>query len=197
MKRGAATRARILEAAEQLFAEHGFQAATTAAIARRAGVAEGSIYRHFESKQDLLVQLAAERFAAPVSNLLGDFSHLDDESLLRTLIRERFRTARRYAPLAKVFLLEAQHQEELRERYIGDVATRIAAMGEAIVQSRIDAGEWRPVNPKIALGALIGMAVTFVAWSAILGGDKYVKFDPDEVVDGIVDIFLHGVKKQA
>ena len=53
--RPAPTRDRILRAAMELVSEDGFRAATTAAIARRAGVAEGTLYRHFDSKDGLFV----------------------------------------------------------------------------------------------------------------------------------------------
>jgi AcrR family transcriptional regulator len=50
----ASTRDRLLEAARELFTTEGYHATTTPLLARRAGVAEGTIYRHFPSKQALL-----------------------------------------------------------------------------------------------------------------------------------------------
>jgi len=49
------TRDKIMRAALECVAEDGFSAATTAAIAKRAGVAEGTLYRHFDSKDALFV----------------------------------------------------------------------------------------------------------------------------------------------
>jgi AcrR family transcriptional regulator len=51
---GAATRARLVEAAFELFTTRGFLRTTTPAIAARAETAEGTIYRHFKSKEQLL-----------------------------------------------------------------------------------------------------------------------------------------------
>ena len=48
------TRDRLLEAARELFTTLGYHATTTPILAKRAGVAEGTIYRHFPSKQALL-----------------------------------------------------------------------------------------------------------------------------------------------
>jgi AcrR family transcriptional regulator len=63
---GEATRQRLLRAALELFTTTGFRATTTPQIAERAGVAEGTIYRHFSSKEQLLndVYRAAHRWAA-------------------------------------------------------------------------------------------------------------------------------------
>lgn len=52
---GAATREKLMRAAVGVVAREGLAAATTAAIAEAAGVAEGTLYRHFESKDDLLI----------------------------------------------------------------------------------------------------------------------------------------------
>lgn len=54
MTEGQTTRDRLLEAARELFTTTGYHATTTPILARRAGVAEGTIYRHFQSKQALL-----------------------------------------------------------------------------------------------------------------------------------------------
>lgn len=61
------TREKLMRAAVDLVAEAGFSAATTAAIAERSGMAEGTLYRHFKSKDELLIaayrQLKADVFA--------------------------------------------------------------------------------------------------------------------------------------
>ena len=64
---GEATRQRLLRAALELFTTTGFRATTTPQIAERAGVAEGTIYRHFSSKEQLLndVYRAAPRGFEP------------------------------------------------------------------------------------------------------------------------------------
>ncbi|MGY1669056.1 TetR/AcrR family transcriptional regulator [Geodermatophilus sp. SYSU D00710] len=65
MPRGADTRAALIRAATELVAEVGYHDATTRAIAERAGVAEGSIYRHFPDKRALFVAAALEGQRGP------------------------------------------------------------------------------------------------------------------------------------
>src|SRR5436305_10430528 len=50
-------REQLIEVATKLFAKHGYEATTTAAIAKAAGVTEPILYRHFKSKQDLFIAI--------------------------------------------------------------------------------------------------------------------------------------------
>jgi AcrR family transcriptional regulator len=62
------TRQRLIRAALELFTTKGYHDTTTAQIAKKAGIAEGTIYRHFASKQQLVNELyrAAQRWASKV-----------------------------------------------------------------------------------------------------------------------------------
>src|SRR6187455_1090549 len=64
-------RERILSAAERIFARHGFFAAKVSDVAKEAGVADGTIYLYFKSKDDLLISLF-ERRMQQVNALLRD-----------------------------------------------------------------------------------------------------------------------------
>ncbi|OWY61320.1 hypothetical protein B7486_64405, partial [cyanobacterium TDX16] len=56
-QRAVETRARILEAAAEVFTEHGYAAGTTNRIAERAGMSVGSLYQYFPNKDAILVEL--------------------------------------------------------------------------------------------------------------------------------------------
>src|SRR5437879_3732821 len=77
----APTRERILNAAAQLFAEHGFASASMPAIAELSGITAGAIYRHFTSKAELLLEVVKRALEAlPLSFERG--SGADDAALL-------------------------------------------------------------------------------------------------------------------
>ena len=59
----AATRERIIDTARQLFASKGFAASTTRDIADAAGIASGTLFNYFATKEDILACLAAEAVA--------------------------------------------------------------------------------------------------------------------------------------
>ena len=96
---GEATRQRLLRAALELYTTIGFRATTTPAIAARAGVAEGTIYRHFSGKEHLLNEVFrnAQRWGAAWSARLRRARSAPDrlQPIARRLARDR---GRRRAP---------------------------------------------------------------------------------------------------
>ena len=102
-----ATRRRIVEAAVDLFRNGGFDATTTRDIARRAGVATGTLFNYFETKEAILASLAGEAFAKARSAFARQAVEGDLEEDLFALIAAELRQLR---PLRKflVGLLETE-----------------------------------------------------------------------------------------
>lgn len=108
---------RLIQAAVELFTTHGFHATTTPAIASRAGVAEGTIYRHFPSKEALLNEAFRDTMGWATALINEDSA---DRSLS---VRERLsRIARRLLRAASVdaarirMLLHPRDDSELDEK---------------------------------------------------------------------------------
>lgn len=66
------TMSAILTAAGELFTEHGYAGTTTAEIARRAGIAEGTVFNYFQSKAEILVRLVYAVFRAESHHARGE-----------------------------------------------------------------------------------------------------------------------------
>lgn len=112
---------RILRAAIELIAERGFKGASTSEIARRAEVAEGTIFRHFKTKQLLLNQILEpflEHVVAPIA--LDEFQRLiaaeyaSFADFLRAVFRDRFELVRRELPIFRILMQELPLRPELR-----------------------------------------------------------------------------------
>ena len=95
------TRERLLAAARELIEEGGYGAASVAAIADRAGVAAGTLYRHFDSKQELFVEVfravcAREERAmkAASAQMAGDAATERLEEVLATFAKRALRNPR-------------------------------------------------------------------------------------------------------
>lgn len=136
------TRTRLVRAALDLFTTQGYHESTTPQIAKRAGVAEGTIYRHFESKEHMLNEIyrgAVRLFTEIVTNAPGAVSCRERLSTIATQWRE---VAERDAGLVKlVFVLAQPALLEGRSRSAyGELRQGI----EKVLASGKAAGEVRP-----------------------------------------------------
>lgn len=176
---GRATRSRLVRAALELFTEQGFRATTTPDLARRAGVAEATIYRHFSGKDALLNAACMEALEwgrGLVS--AGESEHrLDAEVALGLIGRELARTAERDPALVRMLLRppeESLHEEPTRQairdfriglqqimaagKQRGRIRPGSAELWAAVwlaiagfVVERVAAGEWGVDHPNVEL----------------------------------------------
>ena len=151
------TRERLLAAAQELIEEGGYGAASVAAIAERAGVAAGTLYRHFESKQELFVEVfrsvcAREERAmrAASARMAGDTAAERLEVVLGTFAERALRNPRlAWALIAEPVdpLVDAERLA-YRERYAEVIA-------EAL-RTGIEAGQLPGQNVELTAAALVG-----------------------------------------
>jgi len=119
LERGRRSRQRIREAARELFRERGFDGATLRAIAARAGMGASSIYRHVESKEELLVQELADL----------------QEEAWTCFRRESGRDDSTQQRIHRFF--QAQHELLARERDLTVIALRATTYPNARVSRRV------------------------------------------------------------
>ncbi|HEY1713485.1 MAG TPA: TetR/AcrR family transcriptional regulator [Solirubrobacteraceae bacterium] len=152
------TRERLLSAARELIEEGGYGAASVLAIAERAGVAAGTLYRHFASKEELFVEVfrsvcereeramraAAARLpaSAPAQQRL--------ETVLATFARRALRNPR----LAWALIAEPVDPRVDAERLA--YRARYAKLIAADLTDGIAAGELPAQNPDFTAAALVG-----------------------------------------
>jgi len=159
-ERSEATRARLILAAEKIFARDGFEAAKLEEIASEAGYTRGAFYANFESKEDLFFALLEAQISSRINAVEYITRNLrDPEDKLRAF-REFFLTVcedRRWSLLALEFKLFAVRHP--------DVKVRLAAMNRRLVKPRIGilrdvmegSGRKLPVSP-----AAIAMSLSAV-----------------------------------
>jgi AcrR family transcriptional regulator len=118
------TRARLLDAAGQVFARRGFHAATVDEVADAAGYTKGAVYSNFASKDALFLALLDERVAAQLQQVEALYA-IESSEELRAAMRGRtereFAAARDFGVLMAEFSLYAMRhpaaQAELAKRY--------------------------------------------------------------------------------
>lgn len=166
--RGQATRARLLAAALDLFVSRGYHGTTTALLAERTGIAEGTIYRHYPGKDALYSAVARQAWERVTAALLDDPpARLGARERLalaaRRLVREAATT-----PAVIRFVLEAQEPDRLEEH-----ARRAAdRFREGVVQLMATGKQEGAVRPGTAeLWAAVWLAVVSAACERVAKGE--------------------------
>jgi TetR/AcrR family fatty acid metabolism transcriptional regulator len=189
-REGGDKRRRILEAAIHVFARKGWFAARVSDVAKRAGVADGTIYLYFRNKEDLLVRLFDEVMSEHVSQGRRAIQALPSapERLLE-LARRHLAALGANRDLAVVFQVELRQSKSFMERFSAswlrdyfDLLDEILAQGQQEGSLRCDVN--RGLAAKVLFGAL---DETVTSW---LLSDK--QYPLEELAAPVVDLFLRG-----
>ncbi len=183
----------IIEAAIRVFARNGYYNSRVSDIAREAGIASGTIYLYFKTKDEILVTLFREKMAEWVAYVRGEIaSEPDAVAKLHRLVALHFSVLERYPELAEVVQVELrQGQKFFRGASAREVSAYFDLIG-SVIEEGIAAGQVRPDVPvKVATKVLFG-AMDQMATSWVLGKRAYRLSDAAE---SVASIFLKGVSK--
>lgn len=180
---GAATRAKLMQAATRIVARDGMEAATTAAIAAEAGVAEGTLYRHFDSKDDLLIaayrQMKQEVFLDAGAGL--DTSIAPPERLKRTwrAIYLAYRANKDAFAFGQRFA-----ESSLASREGGEAGRAVARMVADLRKAGIASGDFKNLPPDL-LGSLFMAPIAYLL-KAEMKGRKWTDAELDAAADSVL-----------
>jgi AcrR family transcriptional regulator len=187
------TRTRILQAAQRLFAAKGFEGTTTRDLAQTAGVAEGTLFRHFANKKAILVEVATSGWVDILTDLLTELSEMGSYKAIAEVMRRRMWNLQKNADTMRVCFMEVQFHPDLRDRIQTEVIDKMTAVAEAFFQTAIDKGIYRQMDAKLGAKVFLGLF-------AIAGFSDHTLIEPNaspqemqKMAEGLADIFLNGV----
>ena len=125
------TKKRILQAAQKLFARNGYDGTTTRELATAAGVAEGTLFRHFDNKKAILIEVATEGWVELLTDLLTELSEMGSYKAVAQVMRRRMLNIRENSDMMRVCFLEAQFHPDLRDRIQLEVIAKMTDVAEA------------------------------------------------------------------
>ena len=183
----------IIDAAVRVFARNGFYNSRVSDIAREAGIASGTIYLYFKTKDEILVTLFREKMAAFVAALRTEIAReKDPEAKIRRLVRLHFEVLEASPDMAEVVQVELrQGQKFFRGASAHEISAYFELIG-SVLREGVAAGVFRHDLPvKIATKMLFG-ALDQMTTSWVLGKRGYRLADAAEPV---ANIFLKGVTR--
>ena len=178
----------ILRAATRVFARHGFFNAQVADVAREAGVAAGTVYLYFRSKDDLLASIFERTMRTAIDEGRAALSGVTDPlSRLTAIARLHLDRLGRDRDLAVVFQVELRQSTKHMERFSSTLLREYLGIIRGVVADGQSSGVFRQdikatTVAKILFGALDEMATNWM-----LSGRRYaLAADADAVVDLLV-----------
>ncbi|QGJ69914.1 Transcriptional regulator [Planctomycetales bacterium 10988] len=186
----------IIDAASEVFAEQGFAAAKVEEIAKRAGVAKGTVYLYFESKEALfegLVNLSIVPVFTRLADQLDQFPGTAKEQLIglvEQVYRELIMAPKRRVVM-KILISEGMRFPALVEFYHREVIAGASELMRKILIKGVRDGEFRESSFLAEPKVIIGPAIMAAIWKMTF--DSIAPLDFETFLEAHLDLILHGI----
>lgn len=187
--RGEATRQKLLDAAEALFGRNGFHATSVTDVVRRAGVAQGTFYLYFESKEQVFTELVRHLSHSLRQAIAEDVAGLEDRLEIEEAgLRSFLRFAAQHRDLYRI-VFESQYIDPELFRWYYQRLAEGWAEGLAVA---MEAGQIRRLDPETVAYALMGTA-HFMGMRWVLWEDRE---PPEEVLETVRRLVHDGLSPE-
>ncbi|HTX79337.1 MAG TPA: helix-turn-helix domain-containing protein [Longilinea sp.] len=189
----------ILKAALEVFAQKGFAAATVPEIAKRAGVASGTIYLYYPSKRELFAAVVEMLLITPLLNLFQEQADQEFPSTFMNVIQARL------AILQSDFLTrllsltgEIQRDTELKVLFSEKLIQPFFSQMEDLFRPRMMDGELRPVELSITVRLIASLMLGSNLVRSLEGESSPLnRLSQDEQASVMMDFVLNGLLNKA
>lgn len=189
----------ILDAALKIFEQKGFHAATTSEIAKEAGIAEGTIFRYFKTKKDILrsilikaIELLGPQMVSKPIELLSNTEGKDVREVLKSILKERVTFLTKHFSILKTVFAEALIHDDIREALLENIIKKAKATFDSFFDRMVSENKFRYVDRESALRLFVGSFLTLFLYQYIFN-DKFTGERLDQAVENTVDIILNGL----
>lgn len=192
---------KILKSAIRIFSEKGFSASTTSEIAKDAGVAEGTIFRYFKTKKDILrgiliqgINMVSGNIVLEgVEKILGEPGQKDLRTILKELFYDRLKLVDTFFPLARVIITEAVFHEDVREAIYQNIAVRALETFRQFHAKMAERDMIRQdMSPDLLFRTILANIAGLIAQRQLFGG-KFPSTELDVEIDKMLDVLLYGI----
>jgi AcrR family transcriptional regulator len=186
-------RKRILDAASELFFQHGFKGTSVEAIASRLHVTKPFIYYHFENKADILAGVC-ERTTAFVAQS-AEVAAAGSGSVwerLESLVRDLSLRVIEGRVYLAVYFREENHLPKSAFRNLSRHRKRFDTALSKLLREGIDAGEFHIPNISVATQAITGMTTWIFNWYRPTGS-----LTPDQIAEEMVSLVGSMVRRRS
>ncbi len=194
-RRAADRRNEILASARQAFSAKGFENTSMAEIASAVGIVEGALYKHFDSKRDLLFEAIRQFYAPHIEETREQLAAVKGtRNRLHFVIWRQLRTYQVEPGMCRLVIEEIRPRSDYHQSIVADLNRELTSVVLSIVQEGIDRGELRgDLSPATVRDVIYGGS-EHLAWKALAG---HAPLDVDRIADELTDLVWRGAEKRA
>ena len=194
MKEKNSTGAKIIEAAKELFLKNGYHETSMSAIAKNADLGKGTLYWHFDSKDDLF-QSIVTREAKSILRELNELTEkdLNAEEIMKKFIKLRLKRIDENKKTTQMFKYGENFINEELKNIMIEIFMSLIDILEDIIKQGINEDIFYTSNPEKAASAFLGM-INGICSSIIF--ENKGDIDIEENTEFIYQLFLNGLQKQ-
>jgi AcrR family transcriptional regulator len=188
----------LLDAALALFVEKGFAATRSEEVAARAGVAKGTLYRYYPSKEELFKAVVREHLSARIaeSAALAAQHRGSIAELLQQMMQAWWGQVGQGVAggISKVMLVEARNFPELAQFYADEVITPSQQLLGGLIERGMREGEFRAVPVDATVHMLIAPLMHMMLHEHSFGARVCrPSMSPAQMLDAQMSLLLHGL----
>ncbi|MBP1992701.1 TetR/AcrR family transcriptional regulator [Paenibacillus eucommiae] len=189
---------KIVQAAVEVFSSKGFAGSSTSEIAQKAGVAEGTIFRHYKTKKELLLSIVAPimtRLITPfalkdfVKVLEADYPEVED--FLRAVIHNRMNFAQKNLSVIKILLHEIPFHPELQQQFKEIVAKQVLLRATKIVKHFQVQGKMIELPTETAIRFIASSAIGLILIRLLFLPEA--DWNDEQEIEYTIDFIMHGL----
>lgn len=189
----------ILDAALKTFVRRGYSETRVSEIASEAGVAEGTLYNYFPSKEDLLLALFDEKWSGIIDEIKNKISRFDDPNKkLKAIFSLVIRMFKGDRQLAELFMVDVKQSSIFLNNYTINRIIEFLALIEEILEEGKRKGIYRKdldtrVAKMIIFGAAQGILLSWVLSESAAVKNNTFKFSLFQAAKTLKDVFKSGL----
>jgi TetR/AcrR family transcriptional regulator, fatty acid metabolism regulator protein len=182
---------RILSVTRELLDEKGYDRLLTTEIAERCGLSEAAIYKYFETKRDLLIQVAEKWFEEMLAQDHRSFEGMSAFEALRHVIWHHLAIVKRHRELTRFVLLELRPDPAYRSMPLYALNRQLLSQVPELLRAYIASGDLRGDIPLGVIRDLIFGAIEHQTWAFLRNeGD----FSIEGSTNAIAQVLFEGLR---
>lgn len=192
------TKLSILKAAVEVFGQKGFNGATTKEIARTAGISEGTIFRHFANKTEVLYEVVNSMVPSigveTLKKTIEESKSLDARKALQHIMQNRFKTISESKVFMRIIFTEIQYDADLRNIYLKRVYEPICTILRSFFEERMEKGEFKKLDSELIINIFMSYIFFSIETQELLEDAHKREFLNQASSIEFTDLLLDGIK---